>query len=57
MLNQFFIIKKNSEGQIFNSYTHEIMNCIENNLSRNTIIKELYKDFFLMIKSYDLQIS
>ena len=55
MLNQFFIIKKKSEGQIFNSYKYEILNYIENNLPKNTIIEELDNGFFLMTKYYDLQ--
>ncbi len=46
MLNQFFIIKKKSKGQIFNPYKHGILNCIENNLPENTIIEELDKGYF-----------
>ncbi len=36
----------NSEGQIFDPYKHEILNCIESNLPENTIIEELDKVYF-----------
>lgn len=36
----------NSEGQIFDPYKHEVLNCIESNLPENTIIEELDKGYF-----------
>jgi molecular chaperone GrpE len=36
----------NSEGQIFDPYKHEVLNCIESNLPENTIIEELDQGFF-----------
>ena len=36
----------NSEGQIFDPYKHEVLNCIESNLPENTIIEELDQGYY-----------